>query len=197
MEKEEEKVILFGPKDGKSLKKLYPEIAAANEFKDLHSDDLLFAWYIGNASSPIEAGLPTSARAVTAASICFPNDKIKRKAYAELAYPEEVKIAIDKMTRFSPDARLISKRMVQTMFHNFQKMVDVDNSEFYVKDKEGSLVPDWTAKKQYIDSCAKISEVLPSLIKQIEEGFGIEESKSGEKKATKAIDRFHKDNNQK
>lgn len=191
---EENKIILFGPKDGKSLRKLYPEIAATKEFKELSGENLLFAWHIGNPSSPIEFSIPETTRYTLAASICFPNDKIKRKQFSEMSnIPEDVKIAIDKMTKFSPDARLVSKRMVQTMFSNFQKMVNVDEKEFYVENKDGVIQPDWTAKKQYIDSCTKIAEALPGLIKQIEEGFGIEENKKSGESTMKAIDKFHQD----
>jgi len=39
---------------------------------------------------------------------------------------------------------------------------------------------------------AKMSETLPSLIKQIEEGFGITESKKAEEKlGSKSIDKYH------
>lgn len=188
----EDTILLFGPKNGKNLKKSYPELATQKEFKDLSNEDLLFAWYVGNPSSPIDPNLDIMFRNSSAAAVVFTKDSSRKANYAKGEYPDEVKIAIEKMSKYSPDARLVSKRMVQAMFQNFQKMVNVDPREFISTDKEGTVTPDWTAKKQYIDSCTKISEALPGLIKQIEEGFGIEEKKNTSDGA-KAIDKFHQD----
>lgn len=193
---QEVKILLFGPKSEKSLKKLHPELAREKEFKDLHPDDLLFSWYVGNPSSPIDPDWDDYTRFSSAAQACFtkPDQKDKKKLYAAGKFNEEVKIAIEKMKKYSPDARMLSKRMVQAMFHNFQKMVDVDSKEFKTTDKDGKEGTDWTAKKQYIDSCTKISEALPGIIRQIEEGFGIEETKkNGDTVRVKAIDKFHQD----
>jgi len=188
----EDTIFLFGPKNGKSLKKSYPELASQKEFKELTNEDLLFAWYVGNPSSPIDPNLDIMFRNSSAATIVFTKDSSKKLNYSKGEYSDEVKVAIDKMSKYSPDARLVSKRMVQAMFQNFQKMVNVNPNEFISMDKDGNATQDWTAKKQYIDSCTKISEALPGLIKQIEEGFGIEEKKNTSE-GTKAIDKFHQD----
>lgn len=188
----EDTILLFGPKNGKSLKKSYPEIAAQKEFKDLTNEDLLFSWYVGNPSSPIDPNLDIMFRNSSAAAICFTKDSAKKLNYSKGEYPDEVKIAIEKMSKYSPEVRMASKRMIQAMFQSFQKMVSARPEEFVIIDKDGNKIPDWTAKKQYIDSCTKISEALPGLIKQIEEGFGIEEKKNTSE-GTKAIDKFHQD----
>ncbi len=45
-ELDEDKVLLFGPKSGKSLLRLYPELANDPVFKNLSQEDLNFAWYV-------------------------------------------------------------------------------------------------------------------------------------------------------
>ena len=194
MTNDNEKIVVFGPKDGESLKKSYPELLGYSEFKELSSDDLLFAWYVGNPTSPLAESKSATIKYSTAASICFKDNAFKKKTYADMNIPESVKVAIDRMKRISPEVRILSKRMVHKMFENFQKMVDVNVSDFVITDKEGNTTPDMTAKKQYIDYCTKISEALPGLIKQIEEGFGVENAKEDKKSGKKAIDKFHSDN---
>jgi len=79
-------------------------------------------------------------------------------------------------------------------------MVDVNVEKDFItirtigkgEDKEEIKEVDWSGKKSYIDSMAKISETIPSLIDQIEKGFGIAETKKGEEKmGSKSIDKFH------
>lgn len=200
----DDKIVLFGPKTGKSLLRTYPDLAKDSVFKDLSSDDLLFAWYIGIPDSPVDHDWQDMARYKSAATRCFSSNKEKKDKYSVGSIPEEVKAAIEKFKLFSPEARMSAKKMVQTIFSKFEQMVNVDvENDFTVirtigkgEDKEEVKEVDWTAKKQYIDSMAKISETLPSLIKQVEEGFGVTETKKGEEKkyGTKAIDIFHQNN---
>lgn len=188
---EEAKEILFGPKNGKTLIRSYPELEAVPEFKKLGPAELLFVWYIANLSSPVDYGWNNSIRYTTAASLAFPNDPIKKEKYANQDLPEDVRVAMRKMEKYSPDARMVAKRMTQTMFHNLQKIVDVHLDQFVKIDSEGNSSVDWSGKKQYVDMCQKTSEMLPVLIKQLEEGFGITENKKGEDLGKKAIDKFH------
>lgn len=196
MSEESEKILLFGPKTNKSLLRQYPELANSKEFKDIGTDELLFAWYLGNQSSPIDPEWPEMVRFKTAAAHAIKEEK-KRQKYASGDIPESVKQAVEKMKLFSPEARMVAKRMIQTIFNNFQKLVDVNPSEFLVKeyDADNNITKeetDWTGRKQYIDSCSTISKTLPALLDQIEKGFGIVEKEVATGK--KAIDRFHQDN---
>lgn len=184
----ENRIVLFGPKTGKSLKKLYPELSEEKEFKELSNDDLLFSWYMGIPGSPVDQKWSDNVRYKQAAYIVFTDKKDpKREAYASMNVPENVKIATERFRKYNVDVRLMSKTIVQTMFNNISELVNAKKEDFI--DEDGNI--DWTGRKQYIDSCAKISETIPTLIKQIEEGFGVEEKKSDTGSGAKAIDRFH------
>ena len=198
----DEKIILYGPTTGKSLLRSYPELAAEPKFKDISGEDLLFSWYIGCPSSPVDPEWSDQTRYKTAAAKAINgiNSKDKREKYSAGDIPDEVKQAIEKWRQMSPDARLLAKRMTQTMFSKLQQLVEVDVENDFVSirtigkgdDKEEIKEVDWAGRKSYVDSMAKISETLPSLIDQLEKGFGITESKKNEEKiGGKAIDKFH------
>lgn len=192
----EEYPILFGPKNGKSLKKMYPEIANDPIYKDMQNEDILFAWYVGCESSPINKELSQDIIYKTAATNAI-SDVEKRKNYSNKILPESVVIAIDKMSTYSPKAREIAAKALQNYFHNILKMSDVDvRKDFIYTDKEGNPLIDFTARKQYIDGAKTASELLPSLIKQVEEGFGIEKTKK-EESGTKLIDKYHNNKKEK
>lgn len=186
-----DEIILFGPRTGKSLKKLYPELSEEKEFKAISDKDLLFAWYVGSKSSPIDENLTQTIRYSTAAAIVFKEDLEKRKMYSSFEIHDSVKEAIKKMETYSPEARWLAKRGVQTIMKNYLKLIEVDvENDFKYYDKDGHEQIDYTARNQYVNSTKTITEAFPVLIKQIEEGFGITEKK-GEEVTKKAIDTFH------
>lgn len=190
---EEPKIILFGPKSGKALASLYKDLNDKIKHLSLSSEDVLFAWYMGCESSPIDPEWTDKVRR-TSSALSAIKDERKRKAYGDGEIPVKVKEAIEVFKTFSPDARMKAKRMVQTIMHKWEEMVNVDvATEFLItkKDKEGNetIEVDWTGRKQYIDSTAKISDSLPSLLAQLESGFGIKEQEQGKK----MIDKFHQE----
>jgi hypothetical protein len=198
MEDQDLKPILFGPKNKKSLKKLYPEIDEDPVFKGIEGRDLLFAWYIGIPHSPIDADWNDSVRHKNAAAICFEEGE-KRHAYGSGDFPDEIKFAIDRFRKYSPEARAAAKNIVQKIFTNFEKLVNVDvEKDFLIKRKVGKgedaeevTEMDWTGRKQYVDSVTTISKTLPDLLKQVEEGFGISDKKADEISGVRSIDRYH------
>lgn len=197
--------ILYGPQDGKSLSRLYPELERIPEISSLHKDDQYFAWLIGIKGSPISKELPENTRYLSAAVKCFPEKSIKRTTYLKWeTMPDDIKKAIRVFEKFNPDLRLMAKAMAMETFENYQKLlrVDVDKDFTITKEitsgsgkdkvKESVTETDWSGRKSYVDSSTKIIEALPSLVKTLEEGFGITEKKNGEQVApTKAIDVFH------
>lgn len=200
----DEKIILFGPKTGKSLLRLYPELAEDKTFSILSQEDLNFAWYVGNPSSPIDDDTDEYVRYRMAAGICVNTSEEKKKKFASGAFPDEVKSAINKMKTYSPDARALAKKMTQQAFNNFQKLLDVNvEKDFLVtrkigrgEDAEEITEMDWTGRKSYVDSATKIISELPDLVKKMEEGYGIQSTdKKGKEEVRKSgIDRFHDTN---
>jgi hypothetical protein len=197
----EDKILLFGPKSGKSLLRLYPELSNEPDFKELSQEDLNFAWYVGNPSSPIDQEWEDQVKLRTAAATCFKNNELKRREYSSGQIPEHVKRAIERMKTYSPDARMLAKKMVQDTFERYQKLLNVNvEKDFLVTKKIGKgdsaeeiTEMDWTGRKSYVDSASKIIAELPLMIKQLEEGFGITQSKKGkeEQLGKRAIDRYH------
>lgn len=183
--------ILYGPTTGKSLKKMFPELAEEPLFKDIPNEDLLFAWYLGSKSSPIDPSWTDEIRFKQAAISAFQFNKEKRDNYSAKIVPENVMIAVEKMGKYSPNTRLLAARTMQNHLHNILKMSQVDvEKDFLYVDKEGNELIDWTARNQYVTSVKTTNEIMPSLIKQLEDGFGIEKKKS-EEVGTKAIDKYH------
>jgi hypothetical protein len=199
--------ILYGPRDGKSLRKTYPDIEDNPVFKDMPNDDLLFSWYIGIPGSPIDDELIDKVRFQAAAKKCFPANKKKQQEFGGGDLPEKVRLAIEEFKRKSPEARLLAKRMTQKTFEKFQELLNVDVEKDFVdvrqfKNEQGEVETvrevNWSGRKAYVDSATKIVESLPDLVKKIEEGFGITDKKKSEQVAgRKPIDLFHKNNEEK
>jgi hypothetical protein len=190
---QKDKPVLYGPTTGKHLKKMYPELAVEPLFKEVKNDELLFAWYLGCKSSPIDPEWADEIKYKQAAINAFPNDPEKRAQYSAKNIPEQVRLAVEKMSTYSPKARELAARTLQNHFHNLLEMSQVDvKKDFQYVDKEGNELIDWTARNQYVSSVKTSTEILPNLIKQIEEGFGIEKSKK-EESGTRAIEKYHND----
>jgi hypothetical protein len=186
-----EGISLFVPKNDKDLRRQYPELSEVPEFKALSSSEMMFVWWYANITSPLNATeIDDKEKAIQAYEKSFKKttDKV---AYENLNFPERVRVAIERMIRFSPGARTRAKSIVEEMMKNFEDMVKVDMNEFKVADKEGNISIDWTGRNSYVNSCAKISDTLPRLISQMEEGFGVVNQKGEELKGIKAIDKFH------
>lgn len=182
---------LFYPEDTKSLFKTYPALKNIEEFKNLNRTEMLFVWYYASESSPLSEIVSDKNRRIGALSKAFTLDADEQisRNYVEGNMPEKVREAIHRMKMFNIDIRARAKRMVEKIMTNFEAMIEVGDGDFEVVDKDSNKSIDWTGRKSYIDGAAKISEQLPALIKQVEEGFGIT-IKGGESEVS-AIDEFH------
>lgn len=196
----EDKILLYGPRSGKSLLRLYPELAQDIIFKELSAEDLNFSWYVGNVTSPIDEDLEDFIKYRMASGVCIKSNDAKRKQYASGDIPDGVKRAIEKMKTYSPNARMMAKKMAQETFYKFQELLKVDVEKDFKKitttgkgeNKEEIVEMDWTGRKQYVDSASKIIEALPDLVKKIEEGFGVTGTdKKDRENGTNAIERYH------
>lgn len=188
---EDQTKILFKPQAGK-LRQIYPELKANKKFEDIPNDEFLFVWYYACQSSLIDPSLPDTIRAKTAAAEAL-KDQEKKKRFSNLEFPEKIKEAIEEMKKYNPDVRMVAKRIIQTTFNNLEKLTNVSDDSFTYVDADGQKRTDWTGRKQYVDSVAKISETLPGLIAQMEHGFGIVDSKT-DQVSKKSIDKFHENN---
>ncbi len=191
----EETIILFGPKNSKALNRIYPELVNEPVFKELPADEMLFVWYYGNLSSPIDPEQDDKLRATAAAAIAFKKSPDKMKKFSSMIFPESIKLAVKKMGTYSPEARAAGKRIAQNNLNNLMKMSNVKLSDFDIekRDAQGniSVETDWSGRNQYISGIAKTTETIKELIKQVEEGFGVEVSDGTPFNGKKGIDVFH------
>lgn len=198
-----EKPILFGPRDGKTIRQLYKEIADDPIFKPLTNAQIHFAWLLGIPYSPLSDQIPESTRYRLAAAKAFvlERDLENRQRYGAFDVPGEVKEAIQKFSMFLPEARLIAQSAVQEMIHSLRALAVMDKDLWIkyieVKDAEGVKYhvkqADFDARKKYVDTCKTINENLPEMLKTLESGgFGINDKKSDKRDpGSKPIDRFH------
>lgn len=201
MSKEQKQILLYGPMEDKDLKRQYPELLLIKEFSALGARDLLFVWWLSNPTSPIVLlrGEDEHTKRTLAIKQVYgktiTGDKLD--SFTSGNFPEKIKLAIERMRLVEPGIRAKAKMMTMKMMENFEKMVEVDMDDFDTIVKEpgtGKIISretNFTARNNYINSCAKISETLPNLIKQSEEGFGIVEVGESDMPNIKAIDKFH------
>lgn len=179
MEESNDKQILFGPRNGKLLKRENPELARNKAFDALSDQELLFAWYMGNKSSSIDENWTESVRAKQAAWASFPKGSEKRNKYASMEISVSVKAAIEEMRKYSPEARMQAKKMAQTTFHKWMSYIETTPAN----------------DKNFVETSATIQKYLPDLVKILEEGYGISEAQvqtnAKEEGAQLPIDEFH------
>lgn len=194
--------ILYGPRNGQSLLRTYPELKEHTEFTDLSKEDLHFAWLMGIKGSPVSEDMAEESRIRSAALQAFPGEakQDKRNEFSRGGIPVDVRAAISKFSNMSPNARLMAKRMTQMVFEKYQQLLNVDvENDFLIRKKVGKgqdvvevTEMDWTGRKAYADSSANIIKTLPELVKKIEEGYGVtEKNKDGETQENKTIHKFH------
>lgn len=195
-------ITIFEPQEGKKYFDLYPELRELDELKELRAKEAEFAWYMGNPTSPLVMGKYGSERNNVirigeALKLVYGKDPNKllseemRQQYLAGEYPERIKVAIKRMARFDVTARERAKNMSENIFSNLENLIKFDEESFEIKDKEGNVTGiDWSAKKAYAELATKVSDNLPVLIRQLEEGFGVTK-KNDKESGVSAIDNFH------
>lgn len=202
--------VLYGPRTGKQLKRLYPELDEDEDFKVVKNDDLLFAWYMGIPGSPVDIEWPHNTRLKVSADRSFSTNTTKKKEYVAGNIPDDVKKAIKKFEEMSPEARLMAKKAEQKAYANLCKLIDIDVDKAFIITKKGKdpdtgdtveiNVMDWSGRKQYADSVISITKAFPEMLRRIETGYGMSEKSkktASEANGTRSIDLYHKNKQQK
>jgi hypothetical protein len=184
---------VFKPKSTRMLYEDYPELAKIKLFKDLNRFDLLFVWYYACEASPFFKISDNKTRVEECFKLTYfsgGNKKLDQKAkerYLACRFPEKIENAIEIMKNFRIGPRVRAKMIVEKAFENIEKILDIDASDekqFLNKDNE----VDYSKKKAYVDTAAKAIEILPKLITQIEESFGISDRKGSENQLEEAFE---------
>jgi hypothetical protein len=156
------KAILFSD-EGKDLRITYPELNEVSEFKPLSSSEMLFVYYFACESSPyirmdiknrLLKSLEHIKKDVSGSQIAD---------YSKGEFPDKIKAAVDRMARYDVSARMKAREITEMVFKNVQELVDVDLT----------LLKDIDEKKRYIDMAASTVKLLPSIVSQLENGYGI------------------------
>jgi len=178
-------ILLFPPHDGIDMFQEYPELASLEEFVMLSEKDLRFVWYFSNVTSPVYKKYYSNKSKLAEKSMIAAygrkienSDPSKWISFIRLSFPAKISIAIDKMQSFRVTARIKAQSAIESSFNN---ILDI------AEDRPGddSTISD---KKAYTSTVAEISKILPSILKQVEEGFGIRREESGHSRDDSLMD---------
>jgi hypothetical protein len=190
-------VALYESKNGKSLLEQYPDLYEVPQLKKLTKTELSLTWFYGNPTSPfVEAELGHLEKVEETFKAVYKTNKPEIEEnylkWIEKDFPQHIKDAIEAWSKMRPDFRKRSKDMIEHMIINLEKMVKTTENDFKKFDNEGNEIKgvDWSARNQYANFCRTSSEIIPTLIKQLEQGFGVTEKER--KPGEKAIDKYHK-----
>ena len=187
----EENFYLFRPTD-QDMRIEYPELAKVPEFNALGSiQELKFVWYYSNRTSPFftaKKGQQTKIKAcIKQAFKGRPMETADYKKYLEGNFPPKIKDAMAVMESFNPSARVRARIAIESIFNNLEASLELG------EDMMKSMADDIDQKKKYIDLSIKVSESLPIIIAQLEEGYGIRTSSffSGDDTGMTIMDHLH------
>lgn len=176
------KFSVFAPRSARTLYEDYPELKEYNDvFKALSTNDLLFVWYYANETSPLYNILNPYKRADECIKLTYSKGLKKiepsfKEALLNAKFPDNMKRAIDVMSKFRVGPRLRAKIVAEKIFENLERILDIDASDdTNFTNKEGDV--DWAKKKAYMDTSAKAIDIMPTLIKQIESSFSVTDKK--------------------
>lgn len=170
----------------------YPELAKVPEFIALSSlNELKFVWYYGNRTSPyfkVKTGeRPKIMACINQAFKTNPLSDPDYAKYAEGNFPPKIKEAIAVMEMYNPSARLRARIAIENIFNNLEASLEI------TKEMREEMDRDLDQKKKYLELSIKVSESLPTVVAQLEEGYGIRTSSffGGEGKGMSVMDHLH------
>lgn len=184
---------VFRPKSSRMLYEDYPELAKIKLFKDLNRFDLLFVWYYACEASPLFKITDNRTRVEECLKLTYFSggnkkmDSLLKERYLACRFPEKIENAIEIMKNFRIGPRVRAKMMAEKAFENIEKILDIDASDDkHFLNKENEV--DYSKKKSYVDTVARAIDMLPKLINQIEESFGISDKKGTENQLEEAFE---------
>lgn len=155
-------VVLFQPSD-LDLRLDYPELFEYSAFEELTPKEVLFVWYFGNRTSPyyLITDKKKKLDLCIKASFGYLSDD-DYYYYSNGKMPPQISIAIEQMQKFNPSYRLRAKMGIEKIFN-------------IVEDFIGSLsnITDVDEIKKASDVLLDIAGKMESVVKQLEQGYGI------------------------
>ena len=173
--RKESQFSIFYPNSSRDLAMDYPELYENENFRKLNRAEKLFVWYWGCRASPFWDLEDVDERLDKCIHHSFGStlDHVAKQRFMSGNFSEKIDKAIIFMNKFQLSPRVRASKLTEKILKNIEKLIDVeiseDSEEFKNKDGEA----DWSKKKAYIDSCEKATKILPDLIRQVEEGYGV------------------------
>ena len=166
---------MFEPQKG-DLRVDHPELAEVEEFVAINAKDLKFVWYWANRTSPF-FGIKNKMEKVRQCIKKSYGEKYlsekDRNNYYSMRFPPKLQVAIEVMSQYNPTVRNRAKTVMEKIFNNYEAIASIGVDEVKV-------MP--TAEKEdYVGLAQKVIEKMPSLVSQIEGGFGVKKKFSGKK----------------
>jgi len=150
----------------KSMKQDYHELATIDEFKDLIDKELRFVWYYANKTSAFSKMTPAlKIKKCIESAFGKSLSEERYNNYLNGEFEDYIKVAIEKMQSFNPSVRLRSYLAAHATLSNIEAMISVDSDNLF------AMEPDEKAK--YIKMAKDASDLIPSLIAQIEDAYGV------------------------
>lgn len=173
MEKKEELdnsdniVSMFEPTYGKDIRNEYPDLDKVEEFKNLTSTQLSFVWAYANKTSPFYKVEDEKEKISKCCLLAF-RKKISKEQlenYLMKQFPDTVALAIPKMEKYNPSFRMRAKLLAERQF------TLIDDMTNQVDGYGGIMSLD--EKKKFADFINTSTSVIPKIVDQIENAYGV------------------------
>ena len=153
--------IVFAP-SSRAYKELYPELKTIPEFVGLSDKELEFCWWVSCPCSPL-SGWPEKEKYKAAVKKCFNNSPVAVK-YIQGEFSKGVEIGMARMAKFLPNHRVAARNMAEGAFRKVEEVM-----------KYPSGIITLNQKRIWLETVVKAFDKLPTMVRILEEGFGINE----------------------
>ena len=179
----------------------YPELKTIPEFQPLADFELIIVWYFSNPTSFYVYKYQNRNERMKAIVKEVYDDKEKGASFLNrfqmrtLNNQEDWDLAILRMGKIIPDARVKAREMTETIFNDYQMLLQLPLSEFTTGDKidkDGNTFKGKTDYNQYLAVRKTVIGNLPELIEKVECGFGINKVGEMTTEGQSIIEEFHK-----
>jgi hypothetical protein len=177
--------LVFSPRGTRDLRVYHPELSTVDEFKPLTAVELRFVWCF----SVLYLDVKNFKDRITKSVVDSYGKNIDEWDLNKLInneIPIKLERAIEKMISFDPTPRLKARYITERIFSAYNTIVDIDVKEaFTVRKKtlDGTLIEeemDWGKLSQFVNATSKITEAIPKMIEELEQGYGFGKSKESD-----------------
>jgi len=195
MKKEDIRYTFFFPRK-RDMRHEFPSLAKVEEFKNMKPKLLKFTYYYAIYFNDEKDTIKRVNNSIKYSFLgTFPDSELP--FYQKLQFPRDVADAIKKWSEYKFDTRLRMKFINDMIMANWEALININpQKEFIEVGEDGLKRTNWTAKNQYVTMTSKILSEMPTLLKNDEEGYGINESdyKPKDMSEQSFLVEFHKEN---